>query len=209
MNIFHLLGRILDSKLWNLSLWIFCPSYSDELQIQNLSCSERQDCSRLCFFKVCFECVWGNRWKKMQSLGSKKMNYNFMCKKLSHLGTICSTGLFHFIQIKVKNLTSSVLLQSWKLIFSNVTVTVYSNFCILVASFQWVYFGLLFQIVVPCELAHTWLILKLKVTAVSGNSAGTVTCLTVLPYLCFAFQNWICFSWTTASLPCKHGRTNC
>lgn len=109
MNIFHLLEGILDSKLWNPSLWMFCPSYSDELQIQNLSCSERQDCSRLCFFKVYFECVWENRWKKMHSLGSKKLSYNFVCKKLNHLGTICSTGLFYLIEIKVKNLTASVL----------------------------------------------------------------------------------------------------
>lgn len=98
--------------------------------------------------------------KKMHSLGSKKLNYNFMCKKLSHLGTICSTGLFYFIEIKVKNLTASVLLQSWKLMFSHVSVTVCSNFCILVASFQWVYFD--FQILAPCELAFKWLILKLQ-----------------------------------------------
>ncbi|XP_066057738.1 PRKR-interacting protein 1 isoform X1 [Chamaea fasciata] len=65
-------GGILDSKLWNLSLWMFCPSYSDELQIQNLSCSERQDCSRLCFLKVYFECVWGNRWKKNAPLGQQE-----------------------------------------------------------------------------------------------------------------------------------------
>lgn len=40
VNIFPLLGEILDSKPWHLSLldvdfvlWMFCPSYSDKLQI--------------------------------------------------------------------------------------------------------------------------------------------------------------------------------
>lgn len=44
-----------------------------------------------------------------------------------------------------------------------------------------------------------------ELTLGCSNSAGSVICLTVLPYLCFAFQNWICFSWTTASLPCNTG----
>lgn len=53
----------------------------------------------------------GKQVEKMYSLGSKKESYNFVYKKLSHLGTIYSTGLFYFMEIKVKNLTASVLLQ--------------------------------------------------------------------------------------------------
>lgn len=53
----------------------------------------------------------GKQVEKRQNLGSKKQSYNFVCKKLGHLGTASSTGLFNFIEIKVENLTASVLLQ--------------------------------------------------------------------------------------------------
>lgn len=73
--------------------------------------------------------------KKMHSLGSKKLSYNFVCKKLSHLGTICSTELFYLHRNKGEKpdcLCSPAVLK----INVQQCQCNCSNFCILVASFQ-------------------------------------------------------------------------
>lgn len=38
----------------------------------------------------------GKQVEETHSLDSKKLSYDFVCKKLSHLGAICSTQLFYF-----------------------------------------------------------------------------------------------------------------
>lgn len=99
----------------------------------------------------------------MHSLGSKKLSYNFVCKKLSHLGTICSTGLFYLHRNKGEKpdclCSPAVLKINIQRCQCNCVLKLLHTCCFF-SVFQWVYFGLLFQIVVLCELARK--LLKLQ-----------------------------------------------
>lgn len=81
------------------------------------------------------DCVWENRWKKYTA-----RNWVMILYVRNWATLVPSVPHDYFIWHRnkhEKSPTASVLLQSWKLMFSNVSVTVCSNFWILVASFQW------------------------------------------------------------------------
>lgn len=87
------------------------------------------------FFQVYFECVWENRWENAQ-LGQQEAWVLILCvRNWATLVPSVPRDLLH-VGINMKNLIASILLQSWKLMFSHVSVTASSNFSVLVASLQ-------------------------------------------------------------------------